>query len=63
MLGHVQLFLQLGIDRFADQTQAIELLLIKLRPLWGLGAFGRSQQVQRALKSRVILSSIAKQSL
>src|SRR5437588_6436828 len=69
VLGQVQLLLQLGIDRLADQTQAVELLLSRLRPFWSLVAFGRSQQLHRAillqiaLKSRIIVGSISKQTL
>ncbi len=69
VLGQVQLLLQLGIDRFADQAQAVELLLSRRRPFWSLIAFGRREQVQRArllqiaLKSRVIVGPISQQPL
>jgi hypothetical protein len=69
VLGQVQLLLQLGIDRFTDQGQAIELLLSRRRAFWGPVGFGRSQQLQRtillqiALQSRVIIGPIAKQKL
>jgi hypothetical protein len=42
VFGQVQLLLQLGIDRFADQPQAVELLLSRRRAFWGLIGFGRS---------------------
>src|SRR6185312_6254162 len=67
--GQVQLLLQLGIDRFAAQTQAVELLLSRRRAFWSLVGFGRSQQLQRAvllqivLKGGVIVGSISKQPL
>lgn len=67
VLGQVQL--QLCIDRFADQAQAVELSLSRLRTCWWLVHFARSQQFQRAilfkraLKSRIIVGSIPKQPL
>ena len=69
VLGQVQLLLQLGIDRFADQAQAVKLSLSRLRTCWRLVHSGRSQQVQRAilgkiaLKSRIIVGPIPKQPL
>ena len=66
VFGHVQLLLQLRMDCFTDQTQAVELLLSRRRPFWSLGGFGGSQQVERAmvleeaLQSRIIVSPIPK---
>ena len=37
VLGQVQLLLQLGIDRFADQAQAIEL---RFEPAWTVWVVG-----------------------
>src|SRR6266849_7640860 len=69
VLGQVQLLLQLGIDRFADQAQTVELSLSLLGSFWRLVPFGRSQQFQRAIlckiapKSRIIVGPIPKQAL
>src|SRR5690349_19840542 len=69
VLGQVQLLLQLSIDGFADQAQAIELLLSRGRAFRDLVGFDRSQQVQGtilikiALQSRVSVGSSAKQKL
>src|SRR5256885_16532534 len=59
----------LGIDRFADQAQAVELSLRRLRTWLRLVHFGRSQQFHRAivckiaLKSYIIVGPISKQPL
>src|SRR5438874_4969897 len=65
----MQLLLKLRIDCFADQAQAIELLLSRRRAFCRLVGFSRSQQVQAAilvqiaLQSGVIVGSIPKQAL
>src|SRR5205807_8680336 len=67
MLGEMQLLLQLGIDRFADQTKTIELFLSLLGSLQLLVGLNRSQQLERTvllkemLQSRIIVSPIAEQ--
>lgn len=69
VFGQVQLLLQLGIDRFTDQTQAVELLLSQRRAFWSLVGFGRGQQLQLTmlpevtLQSGIIVSPIPKQAL
>ena len=54
VLGQVQLLLQLGIDRFADQAQAVKLSLSLLGPFWRLAHFGRSQQFQSAILFKIV---------
>src|SRR3989442_9498524 len=46
VLRQVQLLLQLSIDRFADQAQAVELSLRLLGTYWQLVRLGRSEQLQ-----------------
>jgi len=48
MLGQMKRLLQLGIDRFADETETIELFLSLLGPLWRLVGLGGSKQLHRA---------------
>ena len=57
VLGQVQLFLQLSIDRLADQAQAIELNLSLFGADGCLGFFARCQQFQRVLLFQVALQS------
>ncbi len=67
MFGQVQLLLQLRIDRFTDQAQAIELSLRLWGPFRGLVDLAWGKQLQtaillkKALEGRIIEGSIAKQ--
>ena len=67
VFGQVQLLLQLRIDRFTDQAEAIELSLSLLGPFRGLVDLGWGEQLQaaillkKALQGRIIEGSIAKQ--
>ncbi len=69
MLGQVQLLLQLGIDRFANQAQAIELLLRLLGTDGRLVHLGGSKQLhtaillQEGLEGNIIIGPIPKQPL
>ncbi len=69
MFGQVQLLLQLRIDRFADQAQAIELLLSLLGTCGLLVHLGRGKQVHRAIllkiavEGSVIIGSVSQQAL
>src|SRR5882762_8520989 len=66
MFGQVQLLLQLGIDRFADETEAVELFLCLGRTLRLLVDLGWSEQLHRAillkeaLECSVIVGTIPK---
>ena len=69
VFGQVQLLLQLGIHRFADEPQPIELLLRLLGTHGRLVELNRSEQLYRAillqevLEGRIIVGSISKQTL
>jgi len=67
VFGQVQLLLQLRIDRFTDEPQAIELFLSRLGTDGLLVHLGGSKQLQRAillkeaLECSVIVGSVPKQ--
>src|SRR5436305_2022000 len=67
VFGQMQLLLQLCIDRFTDQAEAIELSLSLLGPFGGLVDLGWGEQLQaaillkKALEGSIIEGSIAKQ--
>ena len=57
VLGQVQLLLQLGIDRFAQQTEAVKLCLSRLGADGNLSFFDWCEQFQRVLLFQVALQS------
>src|SRR5258708_6102195 len=69
VFGQVQLLLQLGIHRFADEPQPIELLLRLLGTDRLLIELDRGEQLHRAillqegLEGRIIVGSVSKQTL